>query len=163
MKIKMMMALFISCFATMVHASLYIPMRSMHGKPLGYVLADDTIYGVLFTPHLSHLPTGIHGFHIHQCSSCAHQGENAGDHLGMQGIGVHNGPYKGNSHLGDLPVLIVNARGKTELPVLAPRLKLDNIKGRTLMVDAGGDNYSDVPKVNGGGLYRIACGEVPYY
>jgi Cu-Zn family superoxide dismutase len=150
----------VSSFA---HASLEIVMLSMQGKPMGYVRADDTSYGVMFTPYLQHLSPGIHGFHIHTCSSCAFQNERVDDHMGLQGIRTHNGPYKGNSHLGDLPVLIVNGRGRAVLPILAPRLKLENIKGRTLMIDAGGDNYSDIPKANGGGISRIACGDIPYY
>lgn len=156
----------ITCvLSSFAYASLDIMMYSMRsaGQPIGYVRADNTIYGVIFTPYLQHLPPGIHGFHVHSCSSCAHQGEMAGDHLGLEGIHTHNGPYRGNSHLGDLPVLIVNAKGRAVLPILAPRLKLENLKGRTLMIDAGGDNYSDIPKANGGGGFRIACGEIPYY
>lgn len=154
-----------SVMTTLAYASLDIPMYSMqdNGKEIGYVRADDTIYGVLFTPFLHGLPSGIRGFHVHQCSSCAHQGKNAGDHLDLVGTGLHRGPYNGNSHVGDLPVLIVNAKGRAQLPVLAPRLKLENLRGRTLMIDAGGDNYSDNPAVNGGGIARIACGEVPYH
>lgn len=162
--IKKILFIAISCMSSFAFASLEIPICSLQsGKELGYVTADDTIYGVLFTPHLKNLAPGIHGFHVHSCASCALQGEMAGDHLGLQGIHTHNGPYKGNSHLGDLPVLIVNAKGRAVLPVLAPRLKLENIKGRTLMIDSGGDNYSDIPKENGGGGIRIACGEIPYY
>lgn len=161
---KIIVVLLLLGLSSTAGASLLIPMFSMRtGQSIGCVKADDTIYGVVFTPLLHHLSPGIHGFHVHQCSSCAHQGEAAIDHLGMQGIGLHNGPYKGNSHLGDLPVLIVNARGKAQLPVLAPRIKLENIKGHTLMIDAGGDNYSDTPRIDGGGAYRIACGEIPIY
>lgn len=161
---KIITFLLLACFLTTAEASILIPMFSMRtGKSIGCVKADDTIYGVLFTPLLYHLSPGIHGFHVHQCASCAHQTPASYDHLGMQGIELHNGPYKGNSHLGDLPVLIVNAKGKAELPVLAPRLKLMHIKGHTLMIDAGGDNYSDKPKIDGGGMYRIACGEIPIY
>ena len=160
-----LLLMMLSGLSSLTYASLNIPMYFVQNgtKSIGYVTADDTLYGVLFTPHLRYLPPGIHGFHVHTCQSCAIQGEMAGDHLGLQGIRTHNGPYKGNSHLGDLPVLIVNSKGRAELPILAPRLKLENIKGRTLMIDAGGDNYSDVPKENGGGIFHLACGEVPYY
>jgi Cu-Zn family superoxide dismutase len=44
-------------------------------------------------------------------------------------------------------------------PVLAPRLKkLEDVKGRALMIHAGGDNYSDTPAKLGGGGARMACG-----
>jgi len=44
---------------------------------------------------------------------------------------------------------------------LAPRLKLDDIHGRAIMIHAGGDNYSDIPLPSGGGGTRIACGIIP--
>jgi Cu-Zn family superoxide dismutase len=46
------------------------------------------------------------------------------------------------------------------MPLLAPRLKLADIKGRSLMIHAGGDNYSDTPAPLGGGGARAACGVV---
>jgi Cu-Zn family superoxide dismutase len=46
------------------------------------------------------------------------------------------------------------------MPVLAPRLKVADIKGRSLMIHAGGDNYSDLPVKLGGGGARIACGVI---
>jgi Cu-Zn family superoxide dismutase len=46
------------------------------------------------------------------------------------------------------------------LPVLAPRLNLDDMSGRSLMIHAGGDNYSDDPELLGGGGGRMACGVV---
>jgi Cu-Zn family superoxide dismutase len=42
--------------------------------------------------------------------------------------------------------------------VLAPRLKLSDVKGKALMVHAGGDNHSDHPAPLGGGGARIVCG-----
>jgi Cu/Zn superoxide dismutase len=60
---------------------------------------------------------------------------------------------------GDLPALYVTADGKVTLPVLAPRLRVADIKGRSLMIHAGGDNYSDIPAMLGGAA-RVACGVV---
>ena len=83
----------------------------------------------------------------------------AGGHYDPAGTGKHEGPY-GNGHLGDLPALYVAADGKATLPVLAPRLKVADIKGRSLMIHAGGDNYSDAPAPLAGGDARVACGVV---
>ena len=64
-------------------------------------------------------------------------------------------------HLGDLPVLVVNNDGKATDPVTAPRLKkLDEVKGKSLMIHVGGDNMSDQPKPLGGGGARYACGVI---
>ncbi len=151
----------------LAHASLIIPIYLTEsdggmGKKIGTVKADDTIYGLILTPKLHGLPPGIHGFHVHAMASCHHDGMAAGGHLDPDKTNAHRGPYD-NGHLGDLPVLIVSADGKATLPVLAPRLKLDFIKNKALMIHAGGDNYSDVPAKLGGGGERIACGVIPYY
>lgn len=137
------------------------------GQSVGTVRISKTPYGVLFTPDLHGLPPGIHGFHVHQVGSCAAAekdgkmvaGLAAGGHYDPAGTHAHEGPY-GKGHLGDLPVLYVDQNGKATLPVLAPRLKLSDLRGHSLMIHAGGDNYSDVPAKLGGGGARIACGVI---
>ncbi|MES2218023.1 MAG: superoxide dismutase [Cu-Zn] SodC [Pseudomonadota bacterium] len=158
----------LALFSTgLASASLVIPIflttPNGDGQEIGEVIADDTIYGLILTPKLHGLPPGIHGFHVHAMASCEHDGMMAGGHLDPDKFGKHVGPYDGNGHLGDLPVLIVDAKGNATIPVLAPRLKLYYIKNHALMIHAGSDNYSDVPRKLGGGGERIACGKIPYY
>lgn len=137
------------------------------GKDIGTVAASDSKYGLILTPQLSDLPPGLHGFHVHDKPDCSHAMKDgkavpafaAGGHYDPAGTGKHDGPY-GNGHLGDLPALYVATDGKANLPVLAPRLKVADIKGRSLMIHAGGDNYSDAPAPLGGGGARVACGVV---
>jgi Cu-Zn family superoxide dismutase len=57
-----------------------------------------------------------------------------------------------------LPALYVESSGTANNPVLAPRLKLADVKGKALMVHAGGDNHADHPAPLGGGGARIVCG-----
>jgi Cu-Zn family superoxide dismutase len=136
-----------------------------HLKPAGTIVAKDTQWGLLLTPHLHGLSPGLHGFHVHENPSCASAngviGGAAGGHLDPQKTGKHLGPYNDKGHLGDLPALYVNSQGEAKEPVLAPRLKLKDIQNRTLMIHVGGDNYSDKPKKLGGGGARMACGVVP--
>ena len=40
------------------------------------------------------------------------------------------------------------------------KFKLADVKGRAIMIHAGGDNYSDQPAPLGGGGARIACGVI---
>lgn len=135
------------------------------GEEVGSVKAKDTQYGLLLTPQLSGLTPGIHGFHVHENPSCdpamkegkSVAGLAAGGHYDPQGTGKHEGPY-GNGHWGDLPPLIVDSKGNASLPVLAPRLKVSDLVGRSLIIHIHGDNYSDNPKPLGGGGDRIACG-----
>jgi len=136
-------------------------------RPTGTILAEQTPYGVVFTPRLRGLTPGAHGFHVHQNPSCAPLEKNekmiaalaAGGHFDPSGAGHHGTPW-GDGHLGDLPALVADGGGNVDIPVLAPRLKLEDLAGRSLMVHAGGDNYSDEPKKLGGGGARMACGIV---
>ena len=137
------------------------------GEPIGTVTATDSQFGLILTPQLSNLPPGVHGFHVHQNPDCSHVMPGgkpmaalaAGGHYDPDKTDRHAGPY-GNGHLGDLPFLYVDKAGKSSLPVLAPRLKVADLQGRSLMVHAGGDNYSDLPEKLGGGGMRISCGAV---
>ncbi|MCS3467015.1 Cu-Zn family superoxide dismutase [Pseudomonas sp. JUb42] len=144
---------------------------SADGAPqaIGHITVSETPYGLLFTPHLTGLPAGFHGFHVHENGSCAAglspEGKKvaalaAGGHFDPQHTGKHLGPY-GEGHLGDLPALPVSASGVADYEVLAPRLKtLEQIKGRALMVHVGGDNHMDMPMPLGGGGARLACGVI---
>ena len=137
------------------------------GKEIGTILASDSKYGLVLTPQLTDLAPGLHGFHVHDKPDCSHAMKDgkavpalaAGGHYDPAGTGKHEGPF-GNGHLGDLPALYVGADGKATLPVLAPRLKAADLNGRSLMIHAGGDNYSDTPAPLGGGGARAACGVV---
>ena len=124
--------------------------------PVGAVFFLDTPDGLLITPNLTKLPTGLHGFHLHQHANCADHGTSAGAHYDPGNTNSHKGPY-GAGHLGDLPVLYVDSAGKANTPTLAPHLKTSDLRGLALMIHAGGDNYSDNPALGGGGA-RIACG-----
>jgi superoxide dismutase, Cu-Zn family len=137
------------------------------GAAIGTVRVEDSPHGLLITPALHSLPPGIRGFHVHEEGSCAARekdgrmvpGLAAGGHYDPAGTKTHAGPY-GEGHLGDLPALCVDQDGRAALPLLAPRLKLSDVKGRALVIHAGGDNYSDNPEMGGGGE-RIACGVMP--
>lgn len=127
-------------------------------KPLGQVVFQDTEYGLLITPDLQALPTGLHGFHLHEHPNCGDKGKAAGGHFDPKNTKTHQGPY-GQGHLGDLPVLFVTEDGKATTPTLAPRLKTSDLKAVALIVHGGGDTYSDQPNLGGGGA-RIACGVI---
>jgi len=138
------------------------------GATIGTVTLTDTPAGLRMTPDLSNLPPGPHGFHVHENGLCvpgmkdgeAVAGLAAGGHFDPDHTGHHEGP-EGAGHKGDLPVLMVGEDGKATTAIVAPHLKLDEVKGRALMIHQGGDNYSDTPAALGGGGARIACGVVP--
>jgi Cu-Zn family superoxide dismutase len=135
---------------------------------LGTIIIAGTDGGVTFELHLHGLPPGPHGFHVHENANCSPTLLNtvripagaAGGHFDPDQTGKHEGPA-GQGHLGDLPVLEVQADGTATQTLTAPRIKnIDVLKGHSLIIHIGGDNYSDSPSLLGGGGGRLACGLV---
>ncbi|EJI1384252.1 MULTISPECIES: superoxide dismutase family protein [Vibrio] len=134
----------------------------------GTIEISQSDYGVVFTPQLSGLSAGVHGFHVHTNPSCDSiekddktvLGGAAGGHYDPNNTGKHGYPWTDDNHLGDLPPLYVDMDGNANQPVVAPRLKLSDLKGRALMIHAGGDNHSDHPSKLGGGGARVICGVI---
>jgi len=136
-------------------------------KNIGTITASDSQYGLILVPQLSELSPGTYGFHVHQNPDCSPSMKDAkqvaalaaGGHFDPAGTGHHVGPY-GKGHLGDLPALFVGTDGKATITILAPRLKVADLKGHSVIIHASGDNYSDQPEKLGGGGVRVACGVI---
>jgi Cu-Zn family superoxide dismutase len=104
---------------------------------------------------LAGLAPGPHAFHIHEFPDCGPKekdgvmvpGLAAGAHLFAGHImGAQMVTYK--SHLGNLPNLLVNVDGTSTEDVIAPRLALADLVGRSIMIHASQDD----------GSAREACG-----
>ncbi|MET0256002.1 MAG: superoxide dismutase [Cu-Zn] SodC [Luteibacter sp.] len=164
--------LFVCVAAQAADKSVVVPMTAVTvdgvGASVGQVTVTESAGGLVFTPDLKGLPPGTHGFHLHEKGSCD-PGEKdgkkgaalaAGGHFDPAKTGKHEGP-DAMGHEGDLPRIDVAADGTDTTAVTAPHLKnLATLKGKALMIHAGGDNYSDQPEALGGGGARIACGVV---
>lgn len=168
---KKLIPIVLALTAVNVLADVVVPMNLVDEKGVGVSVGQVTIteskYGLVFTPDLKGLTPGIHGFHLHQNPSCEPKEKDgkmiaagaAGGHYDPAGTNVHGTPW-GDGHLGDLPPLYVTADGTATQPVLAPRLKLGDLAGHSLMVHAGGDNHADHPAALGGGGARVSCGVI---
>lgn len=152
------------CSIGAVYANTIVPMQLMEKNntavDIGSITAQDSQYGLLIIPNLSHLPPGSHGFHLHTNPACDQQGKAAGNHFDPRNTGKHAGPYSNIGHLGDLPPLFVDNSGNAKTIVLAPRLKEADLKNHSFILHRGGDNFSDTPKKLGGGGARLACGVI---
>lgn len=135
-------------------------------QSLGEIVIKNSAHGVVFTPALSGLTPGLHGFHVHENASCETANDEdskqvaalaAGGHYDPQGSHQHGSPTS-EGHLGDLPALSVDDRGHANTPVNATRLDMADLDMRALIIHVGGDNYSDKPAPLGGGGARFACG-----
>jgi Cu-Zn family superoxide dismutase len=137
-------------------------------SPLGMVSFLDSPDGMVITPKLSGLPPGEHGFHIHDKGDCEPgmnegkpaAGFAAGGHYDPAHTKKHLGPLSTAGHRGDLHVLVVDDGGHATKGVVAPHLTVEQIRGRSIIIHAAGDNYSDTPVPLGGGGARIACGVI---
>jgi Cu-Zn family superoxide dismutase len=154
--------LFSQCYASIIVPMSLVDARGQ-GMKIGTIKLDDTVYGLLLTPKLHDIPAGFHGFDVHAVPSCGNYAMAAGGHWDPLHTNVHRGPYRGSGHLGDLPVLIVDTHGHATLPVLAPRLKISQVLGHSLVVMAAGDHYAEETKKQFADNIRIACGTIPYY
>ena len=139
------------------------------GQKIGEVSFMDTPSGLLVTVDLQNLPQGEHGFHIHDNPDCGASADvhgkmqpalKAGGHYDPDKTGKHLGPNKVQGHKGDLPVLKVSEDGRVKTSFVVHHLQVKEIKKRSIMVHANGDNYQDFPLPLGGGGARIACGVI---
>jgi superoxide dismutase, Cu-Zn family len=157
--------------AGLAHADYAVQMNSIDAKGVGKSVGTVTISanpagGITLKPALNGLPPGDHGFHVHEKGDCGPAqkdgkptaGEAAGPHWDPDKAGKHAGP-QGKGHRGDLPTLAVSPGRSAGTPMNAPNIKLADLKGKSLMIHAGGDTYSEPPPSGGGGE-RIACGVI---
>jgi superoxide dismutase, Cu-Zn family len=158
--------------AAQAGGSIKVPLNVVDEKGVvaaaGEVIVTESSYGLVFSPALTGLPAGVHGFHLHENPSCdpvVKDGKPvaalaAGGHWDPAKSGHHGGPYE-DGHKGDLPAVYAGTDGKVSYPVLAPRLhSLDEIRGHALMVHVGADNHDDHPLPLGGGGVRLVCGVI---
>ncbi len=107
---------------------------------------------------LKGLTPGPHALHVHakpECGAAEHDGKSvpglaAGPHLFAYGTGATEG-VKFTSHLGDLPDLKVADDGTTTDQVVAPRLRLSDVRKRAIIIHDTADDASG----------RQACAVIP--
>lgn len=157
------------CYNNTAHSDVYLTTTSGLGQKIGEISFSDTPSGMLVDVDLKDLPSGEHGFHIHENPDCGAMADatgnmkpalKAGGHYDPDKTGHHLGPNNPDGHRGDLPVLTVSSDGTVKTSFTVQNLKVKEIKNRSIMIHAGGDNYSDEPVALGGGGARIACGVI---
>lgn len=116
---------------------------------------------VLIEAEFAGLTPGLHGFHVHEKGDCsAPDGSSAGAHFNPTGA-PHGGPTSAAHHLGDLPMLAADEKGRAKLRMALASLALDgpnSIIGKALIVHAQADDFQTQPTGNSGA--RVACGVI---
>nr|XP_020669045.1 copper chaperone for superoxide dismutase [Pogona vitticeps] len=115
-------------------------------------LIDGTVDG---------LEPGPHGLHVHEFGDISNSCDSCGDHFNPNGK-CHGGPQDVHRHTGDLGNIIATADGRASFRMEDGQLKVPDIIGRSLVIDAGEDDLGrgnhPLSKVTGNSGERVACG-----
>lgn len=117
--------------------------------------------GIRVVAHLTGLPAGTHGFHIHEKGDCsAPDGSSAGGHFNPMSM-PHGGPEAAQHHEGDLGNIVADSTGTATYDRVLAFLGLNgptSIVGRSVVVHLDADDLTSQPAGNSGP--RIACGVI---
>lgn len=149
------------------------------GEAVGTISLSDGPYGLVIEPNLKGISAGPKAIHGHTHGNCGTTGSGAnlkvagaaGGHFDPEGTRKNNGPFLGGA-LGDFPNLIAEADGRVRIPVVAPRAKLADIHGRSIVMHAGPDRYGATVQASSSGGHaghgshshggaKILCGIIP--
>ncbi|XP_021239326.1 copper chaperone for superoxide dismutase [Numida meleagris] len=109
------------------------------------------------------LRPGPHGLHVHEFGDTSQGCDSCGDHYNPDGQ-CHGGPQDEQRHAGDLGNVWADAEGRAAFRMEDTRLKVWDIIGRSVVVDAGEDDLGRgghaLSKLTGNSGPRLACGVV---
>jgi Cu-Zn family superoxide dismutase len=140
-------------------------LKDADGADVGTVTFTEAATGVLINAELTGLPSGPHGFHIHETGACEPPFESTGGHYNPAGA-EHGFLAVGGPHAGDMPNIHVPESGALTVDVLntlisleedAPETLFDD-DGSAILVHADADDYEGQPSGHAGD--RIACGVI---
>ncbi|CAJ1085958.1 copper chaperone for superoxide dismutase-like [Xyrichtys novacula] len=115
-------------------------------------LIDGTVDG---------LEPGSHGLHVHTLGDLTQDCLSCGDHFNPSGR-EHGGPGDSERHVGDLGNIVAGPDGRASFRLEDNQLKVWDVIGRSLVVDAGEDDLGlgghPLSKQTGNSGERLACG-----
>ncbi|KAG7241515.1 hypothetical protein INR49_025419 [Caranx melampygus] len=115
-------------------------------------LIDGTIDG---------LEPGPHGLHVHTLGDLTQDCSSCGEHYNPFGR-QHGGPGDSERHVGDLGNIVAGPDGRALFRLEDTQLKVWDVIGRSLVVDAGEDDLGrgthPLSKCTGNSGERLACG-----
>lgn len=151
--------------------AISVPMYNADSNQVGVIILRPVPpKGILITVNLENIPSGFHGFHIHETGRCEVNDEGvfitAGEHFDTQEN--HHG-----NHSGDLPLLEADTNGYVYLSIHTDRFSIDDLQdmdGSAFIVHFDADNFANIPErygnvdkttlANGDAGTRIICGVI---
>lgn len=145
---------------------IIVPLMNEEDIEIGVATLDQTEEGVQITVEGRHLPSGVHGFHIHDKGVCeAPTFETAGGHFNPDDK-KHGFDHPDGPHRGDIQNLEVGEDGRVEATFVNQRVTLKKDEehslyskdGTALVIHEKPDDYYTQPAGDAG--ERIACGVI---
>jgi len=133
---------------------------------LGSITAYEDGEGTSFKLVVTRFTPGFKGFHLLSHGDCDPVVRGGRLELGGGAAGLydpgntdrHEGPF-GNGYLGALPKAEANAQGWIFMTLVAPRVRLADLRGRALVLREFDDSYKPAPPLGGSGGIA-SCGLV---
>jgi len=156
---------------TVTTQRLAVPMEYLRNDGVRDTLGGVTAYempdGLYFKVVVTRFTPGFKGFNLMSHGNCdpfvrngrLELGGAAGELYNPTGAKKHAGPFVPESYLGSLPKTEANQQGWIFMTLVAPRLKLADLRGRALVLREYDDNYKSSPPLGGAGGIA-ACGLV---
>lgn len=121
----------------------------------GTVVFTPYLQGSRVSVHVSGLPNGFHGFHLHSVGKCDKND-------GFKSAGGHYNPNKAEhpNHAGDFPPLL-SSNGTAQMEFYTDRIKPWEAVGKSVIIHQNPDDFSSDPSGRSG--ERIACAAVANY
>lgn len=132
----------------------------------GTVTFTPVANGVQIVAHVTGIPEGTHGLHLHENGQCVHE-DPAGKHFSSAGGHFNPGgaphacPPTEPRHAGDFGNITVAADGTGHLDITTNLISLtgpNSVVGKAVILHAGADDCTTQPTGNSGD--RLACGVV---
>jgi Cu-Zn family superoxide dismutase len=147
--------------------SAHADLVNAQGATVGHAKLTASSDGVRISVSVEQLTPGDHGIHIHNVGKCEGPAfTTAGGHFNPTSAhhGIHNAADP-KPHLGDLPNLTIDSKGKGKLSFVISGATLDpgpnslvHDGGTALVIHAKVDDLMSDPSGNSGD--RIACGVI---
>ncbi len=140
-------------------------LRDSKGNELGTVAFMEMPQGTMIQARLENVPTGWHGFHIHESGACEPPDfKSAGGHWNPTNAS-HGFMSQQGGHTGDLPNVFAGSDGKVMVDIHSEDIRLrpgaNSLMpsgSKSVVMHAGPDDYATDPAGDSGN--RIACGPI---